>query len=139
MVRFRARRWASLAALVVVVAAGLFVHAVLPESAFSDIAGDALYAVAIYAGLVLLFPRTTAVAVGALAATWCVVVELFQLTGVPFALGAAFPPAALVFGSGFDARDLVVYAAAAAAAAAIDAMVGARAGIRTTSEGLDPS
>lgn len=121
------RRPAALAALVVVVATGLVVHAVGPPGAPTDIAGDALYAVAAYAGLVLLFPRAARATVGALAGVWCVGVELLQLTGVPVALAQRLPPVALVLGSGFDARDLVVYLTAVMAALGLDRAVAARA------------
>lgn len=88
---------------------GLFVHVALPDSHATDIAGDALYAAAVYLGLVLLAPHWQPVAVGALAAGWCIAVELFQLTGLPERWGAQFAPAMLVLGTVFDPRDLVVY------------------------------
>lgn len=118
-----ARRLAAAAALAACVAAGLAVHALVPDGAVGDITGDALYAVAIYAGLVLLFAPVRPLVLAATAAAWCVGVELFQLTGVPLALAAAFRPAALVFGTGFDARDLAVYPAAIAVAWAIDTAI----------------
>ena len=108
--------------LAIVVAAGLGVHAFLPDTAGSDIAGDALYAVAAYLAVVFVAPRVPAIAVGALAAGWCVAVELFQLTGVPEAL-SAFPPAMLVLGTVFDARDLVVYVLTIAAATLVDTLL----------------
>ncbi|WP_249353871.1 DUF2809 domain-containing protein [Microbacterium sp. 2FI] len=116
----RARRIGAAVVLAIVIAAGLFVAAVLPDTAATDIAGDALYAVAAYIGLVMLAPRARSLVIGAIALGWCVAVELFQLTGVPLALGAAFPPAMLVLGTVFDARDLVVYAVAVVAVCAID-------------------
>lgn len=92
-----------------VVGAGLTVHALLPDTAVTDVAGDALYAVAAYLAAVILAPRLRPLMVAAITATWCIAVELFQLTGIPLALGAAFPPSMLVLGTVFDARDLVVY------------------------------
>lgn len=121
----RARRLVAFAALAVVVAAGLAVHALLPDTAATDIAGDALYACAAYLAVVLIGPRLRPLAVGAIAAAWCVGVELFQLTGIPIAAGAAFPPAMLVLGTVFDPRDLVVYLFAITAATALDAVAGA--------------
>lgn len=121
------RRLVALAALVVVVAAGLFVAKVLPSSATTDIAGDALYAVAVYTGLVLLLPRVRRVILAVAATGWCVFVELLQLSGLPVALAERVPPIALVLGTGFDARDLVVYASAVLVAAAADAAVSSRA------------
>ena len=121
------RRLVALAALVVVVAAGLFVAKVLPSSMTTDIAGDALYAVAVYTGLVLLLPRIRRVVLAIAATGWCVFVELLQLSGLPVALAERIPPIALVLGTGFDARDLVVYASAVLVAAAADAAVSSRA------------
>jgi hypothetical protein len=120
------RRLVALAALVVVVAAGLFVAKVLPSSATTDIAGDALYAVAVYTGLVLLLPRVGRVILAIAATGWCVFVELLQLSGLPVALAERIPPIALVLGTGFDARDLVVYASAVLVAAVADAAVSSR-------------
>lgn len=121
------RRTAALIALALVVVVGLATHVLLPDTAASDIAGDALYAVAIYAFLVVAVPTWSPLAVGALAAGWCVAIELFQLTGIPMALGARFAPATLVLGTVFDARDLFVYPLAIAVAAAVDTLVRSRA------------
>lgn len=121
------RRLVALTALVVVVAAGLFVAKVLPSSTTTDIAGDALYAVAVYTGLVLLLPRLRRVVLAIAATGWCVFVELLQLSGLPVALAERILPIALVLGTGFDARDLVVYASAVLVAAAADAAVSSRA------------
>lgn len=92
-----------------VVAAGLLVHTRLPDSAATDIVGDALYAAAVYFAIVVVLPRWRSAAVGAAAAAWCVAVELFQLTGLPERWAGEFPPVVLVLGTVFDARDLVVY------------------------------
>ncbi|MBB3156427.1 hypothetical protein FHS07_000111 [Microbacterium proteolyticum] len=120
------RRPVALVALAVVVAAGLVVAKVLPSSAATDIAGDALYAVAVYAGLVVLLPRAGRPILAVAATGWCVFVELLQLTGLPVALAERIPPIALVLGTGFDARDLLVYASAVLVAAAADAVVRSR-------------
>lgn len=120
------RRLTSAGALGLVVATGLAVHLLAPDSAASDIAGDALYAVAVYLFVVVLAPRVRSLAAGLVAGGWCVAVELFQLTGVPLTAGAAFPPAMLVLGTVFDARDLVVYLVAIAAVTATDAALRAR-------------
>lgn len=104
---------------------GLLVHGVLPDSPATDIAGDALYALAAYLLVALLAPRLPAPAVGAIAAVWCIGVELFQLTGLPLAWGAQFPPVMLALGTVFDARDLVVYLVAIAVATGVDAGIGA--------------
>ena len=104
-----------------IVVAGLVVHGLPGASALSDIAGDALYTALVYLGVVAVWPRWSPAVAGAVAAGWCVAVELFQLTGLPARWGAAWSPAALVFGSAFDARDLVVYVATAALVAGADA------------------
>lgn len=114
------RRVSALAAAVVVLLAGLAVHGLLPDSAATDIAGDALYAAMISALVVAVAPRLPSVAAGAIAVAWCVGVELFQLTGVPERVGDVFPPAVLVLGTVFDARDLVVYAATIAVVTLVD-------------------
>ena len=117
----RSRRLVAALLLVVTIAAGLLVYGVLPDTVATDIAGDALYAVAAYLAVVLIAPRLPALATGAIAAAWCVAVELFQLTGLPLAWGAQFAPAMLVLGTVFDARDLLVYVATIILATAVDA------------------
>jgi len=117
----RTRRLVAALLLVATVVAGLLVHGVLPDTVATDIAGDALYAVAAYLAVVLIAPRLPALATGAIAAAWCVAVELFQLTGLPLAWGAQFAPAMLVLGTVFDARDLLVYVATIILATAVDA------------------
>ena len=118
--RPRTRRIVAAALLAATVGAGLVVHVALPDTAATDIAGDALYAVAAYLAVVLIAPRLPPLVVGAIAAAWCVGVELFQLTGLPLAWGAQFAPAMLVLGTVFDARDLGVYVATIALATACD-------------------
>ncbi|RUA26912.1 MAG: DUF2809 domain-containing protein [Actinobacteria bacterium] len=117
------RRVTAGVALGAVIAAGLGVHFLLPDMAATDIAGDALYAAAVYAFIILLIPRRHPLLVGAIALAWCVGIELFQLTGVPLAAGAAFPPAMLVLGTVFDPRDLLVYGATIVIVTATDAVI----------------
>ena len=116
------RRVVSAGVLLVAVATGLAVHFQLPDTDATDIAGDVLYAVAAWGVAVLLAPRWSALVVGAAATAWCVAVELFQLTGIPEAIGTVFPPAMLVLGTVFDARDLVVYVSAVAVLVVLDAL-----------------
>lgn len=120
------RRIAAVVVLGLAVVAGLLVPGQLPGAA-GDIAGDALYAVAVYAGLVVVVPRASSSLVAAVAAAWCVAVELFQLTGLPEQWGAAFRPIMLVLGTVFDARDLVVYMLAVAVVALTDVVARRRA------------
>ena len=117
------RRITAAVALGAVIAAGLGVHFLLPDTAATDIAGDALYAAAVYAFIILLIPRRHPLLVGAIALAWCVGIELFQLPGVPLAAGAAFPPAMLVLGTVFDPRDLLVYGATIVIVTATDAVI----------------
>jgi len=109
--------------LAAVVAAGLAVHALLPDSAATDIAGDALYAAAAYLAVVLIAPSLPVLAVGGIAALWCVAVELFQLTGLPLEWGARFAPVMLLLGTVFDGRDIFVYVVTIAVLCVMDAFV----------------
>jgi len=84
--------------------------------------GDILYAVAAHLAVVILAPRLPPLVVGIIAAGWCVLIELFQLTGIPLQLGTAFPPSMLVLGTVFDARDIALYLATAALLTAVDAV-----------------
>lgn len=112
----------------VTIGAGLIVHTVLPDTPASDIAGDALYALAVSLFVIALAPRLGSIVVGAIAAVWCVGVELFQLTGIPESLGAVFTPAMLVLGTVFDARDLLVYLLTLAVVTVIDLLLRRRSG-----------
>ena len=123
------RRLAAAALGVITVVAGLAVHALLPDSVVTDVAGDALYALLIVLGVIVVAPRMRSLAVGAIALVWCAGVEIFQLSGLPVRWAEHVPPVALVFGTGFDARDLLVYAASIAVAVGVDALVRRRAGV----------
>ncbi len=120
------RRIVSLLALLALVLTGLAVHLFLSDTAATDIAGDALYASAVYAFLTLVLARQRPIVVGAIALAWCVGVEVFQLTGIPLLLGASFPPAMLVLGTVFDPRDLVVYASTIGLMTATDVVIARR-------------
>jgi len=123
MTSSRRRRVAGALSLGATVAVGLAVHGWGSNPVLGDIAGDALYTVAVYSLLVAVWPRLSPVSVGAIAAGGSVAVELFQATGVPATLAERVPPIALVLGRGFDARDLVVYVAAAVVAGVVDTAV----------------
>jgi MFS superfamily sulfate permease-like transporter len=117
------RRRVTLAALAVAtVGIGLLVHRSV-SGRVGDVAGDALYAVLIYLLAALVAPRWPRPAVAIVAFVFCAGVELLQLTGLPHEWASVFPPIRLVLGSGFDVRDLAVYAGAAAVAAVIDVVV----------------
>lgn len=123
------RRILALAGIVVVVA-GLSVHAFAPDGFVSDAAGDALYAALIYLLVAFLAPRWASWATGSVALAWCVAVELFQLTGLPEQWGAAFRPLMLVFGTVFSPSDLLFYALGVAVAVVVDAAVRRRGSVR---------
>lgn len=108
---------------VVAVASGLVVHLGVPDGAASDIAGDALYVVAVWGGLVALLPRLSPWVVGAVVVAWCVGVEIFQLSGWPLRWAGEWPPIVLVFGTVFDPRDLLVYAVTASLITVVDVVV----------------
>jgi hypothetical protein len=107
------RQAAGLAAAVVVLA-GLAARAALPPALGGPV-GDALYATLVVVLVVLVRPRTAPAVAALTGLALCVAVELFQLTGVPAALGAWWPPARLVLGTTFWAPDLLRYAVGAAA------------------------
>lgn len=113
------------------VMAGLAMRFALPRSAATDIGGDALYAVLVYAAMVFVAPRTRPATVALAAGAICAAIELLQLTGLPRAWAASFPPIALVLGTGFDARDIIVYLAAVTIAAVVDLVTGRRRSLRT--------
>ncbi|WP_256728892.1 DUF2809 domain-containing protein [Microbacterium oleivorans] len=115
------RRLVALVGAGMTIAAGLLVHRVLPDTAASDIAGDALYALLVYLLVIAVAPRLRIRLAAAIGAAWCVAVELLQLTGLPASAGASFPPAMLVLGTVFDPRDLVVYLVTIGFAAGTDA------------------
>lgn len=130
-----ARRLLAAAGVVLAVGAGLFVHAVLPDTAATDIAGDALYAAVAYLLVVLVAPRLAPVPAGIIAASWCVGVELFQLTGLPEQWGAAWMPIMLVLGTVFDPRDILVYLLTVLVLVVIDLLLRGRVSSRSPSRG----
>ncbi|WP_426181928.1 DUF2809 domain-containing protein [Microbacterium sp. TWP3-1-2b2] len=119
--RFTARRrFALVAVAVVVLIGGLLVHRFGSGKA-GDIAGDALYAVLVYLLFATLLARTSRTLPAALAIIFCTAVEFLQLTDLPRTWALAFPPSALVLGSSFAQRDLLVYPASVLLALIVDA------------------
>ena len=114
----RRRSW-LLVAGALTIAVGLAAH-LLGSGPLADLAGDALYAVLVYLVMAFVFPRASMLRVGLSALGICVLIELFQLTGLPAELAAAFWPVRLVLGAGFDALDLVAYAAGVVLATVCD-------------------
>lgn len=120
---FRIHRRVALTSLAAAtVGIGLLVHRSVGGTV-GDIAGDALYALLIYLLAALVAPSARRPIVAVIAFAVCGGVELLQLTALPREWAAVFPPIELVLGSGFDARDIVVYAAAVAAASVVDIAV----------------
>jgi hypothetical protein len=109
-------------AAVLVVAAGLVVHAVVPGFV-GDFTGDVLYAVLVYLLAAFLLPRTPAIVPAAIAVAVSCLIEVWQLTGGPADLAAAFPPARFVVGTTFSALDLLGYALGAVVGALADPLL----------------
>lgn len=120
-----ARRRRLLVSAVLVVAAGLVTH-LAGSGPIADIAGDALYAVLIYLVIAIVFPRAAFWVVGVTALALCMLIECFQLTGLPGLWAESFWPVRLVLGVGFDVRDLAAYAVGACAAALVDSALSRR-------------
>lgn len=122
-----------LAAVCGVVALGLIVRFGV-GGALGDFVGGVLYTILI---ALLVYPLLSlgrigrgrrarvwlAAAIGGLISA---AIELLQLTGIPAALSAVFPPARLVFGTSFAALDLWAYAAGALLFGAVGTLVAAR-------------
>ena len=92
-----------------------------------DVLGDALWAVMIVWWLGVLAPTMRLTARGGVALAICVAVEVSQLLHTP-ALDAVRRTllGRLMLGSGFDARDLVAYAAGVLAAVVLERTVSGR-------------
>ena len=120
--RARRRRLAAGLLVVPVVVLGLGAR-FLGAGPAADLSGGVLYAVLIYVLLVFLRPRAAAWTNAAIALAFCVAVELLQITPIPAALGAAFPPARLVLGSTFVPLDLLAYLIGTALAFGIDSLI----------------
>lgn len=110
--RLRHRVVAAVAALLTMTA-GLSVRSALGGDA-AKYAGDALYALLIFWLVLVVAPRTRAGIAAVVALGVSAAVELFQLTGVPAALGAHSTLARLVLGTTFNGPDLAFYAVGAA-------------------------
>jgi len=88
-----------------------------------DLAGGALYAALVQLLVLVVAPSARTGVAAATALGTCLAVELAQLTPVPAAVVAAWPPAAYVLGSTFVATDLLAYAAGVAAVTAGDVLL----------------
>lgn len=79
------------------------------SGALQQYSGTALYASMVYAGVFVLVPAARPIVAGAAAVTFCWLVELLQLTGLPAELSEHSLAARLVLGVQFDATDLAWY------------------------------
>ena len=103
------------AAAAAVLGAGLAVRAG-PPGPFSKYAGVALYATLIYTIVVVVAPQVRQRVAALVALSFCVAVELAQLTPVPAALSGRSRLARLVLGTTFHPPDLLFYAVGVAGA-----------------------
>jgi hypothetical protein len=79
------------------------------SGALQQYSGTALYASMVYAGMFVLVPTARPVVAGVAALTFCWLVELLQLTGLPAELSEHSLAARMVLGVQFDAADLAWY------------------------------
>lgn len=86
----------------------------------ADLLGGVLYAGLVFVLLALVGPAARTRTLAAIAAGWCVGVELWQLTGLPAEWGGWFPPLRLVLGSGFSSWDLISAVGGVVLAAGVD-------------------
>ena len=91
---------------VVVVTLGVVAKLAVPGLA-GDLLGQVLCTVLLALLLRLVAPRAPGVVVAGAASAASVGVEVLQLTGLPAAVSATFPPAAWVLGSTFAVTDLL--------------------------------
>lgn len=79
------------------------------EGWLEQYSGTALYGSMVYAGVLVLRPRTVPLAAGVVAVGFCWLIEGFQLSGVPAELSVRSLLARLVLGVQFDLTDLAWY------------------------------
>jgi len=118
-------RRAWIAAALTIIALGLVVHryGLGLSSEAHDVAGDALWAMMIFAWLGALRPMASLTVRGGAALAICWAVEISQLYHTP-SLDALRQTTIgqLVLGTDFDARDLAAYALGVLAATALEAL-----------------
>jgi hypothetical protein len=88
--------------------------------------GTALYASLVYAGVLFLWPRIAPLLAAAIAVSFCWLVEVSQLTGIPATLSAHNLLARLVLGVQFDWTDIAWYPVGIVPLVAVDWLLGAR-------------
>ena len=121
--RSRIRRALLGIAGLMIVVLGLSIRT-LSDAAWTGPAGDGLYAVLVYVLVAILVPSKSKALIAAAAVAVCLMIELFQLTGLPAELGEFWPPVRLVLGTTFGTADLLAYAGGAAVAYTVDKITG---------------
>ena len=81
--------------------------------------GDVLYAVMVFSGWTVLFPRRRTIELGVAALLLCYAIETFQLTGIPLAY-AHLRGVRWVLGTTFAWHDIACYTVGIAFACALD-------------------
>ncbi|MEU8007771.1 DUF2809 domain-containing protein [Catellatospora sp. NPDC049111] len=119
------RRLHALAAAIAVLVIALLIRA-LADGPLEQHSGTALYASMIYAGVFVLRPRTTPLLAGAVAITFCWLVELSQLTGLPAYLSEHSLLARLALGVAYDPLDMLWYPAGVLPLVAVHLLTRAR-------------
>lgn len=115
-------RFALLLAITIVL--GLASRAVrVGWSVWDKSLGDVLYTVAAYLVLAIALPRARPVSLAAAAFGFSLAIELFQITGIPWALGRDRAWVRLLLGTTFAWHDVACYALGAVAIAIIAARV----------------
>ena len=122
---FRTRLgFVGLAVATVAIGLLLHFHGTALDRTVRDVLGDALWAMMIAWWLGALAPQARAVVRASIALVLCWVVEFSQRLRIPLIDDWRQTPVGhLIFGSGFDARDLAAYAIGVLAALALELAV----------------
>ncbi|MFZ4843168.1 DUF2809 domain-containing protein [Mycetocola saprophilus] len=113
------RRRGLLIALVACVALGLAVTK-LGSGEVAGFAGDALYAVAAYLAIGILWVRLRPIPLGLVTVAICWAIEFFQATGIPLRLAEQWIGWRYLLGTTFNGVDLIAYLLGGVLIAALD-------------------
>ncbi|WP_183091854.1 DUF2809 domain-containing protein [Mycetocola lacteus] len=114
------RRRTLLIALATCVALGLAVTK-LGSGEVAGFAGDALYAVAAYLAIGMLWVRLRPIPLGFLTVAICWAIEFFQATGIPLRLAEQWIGWRYLLGTTFNWVDLIAYLLGGVLVAVLDA------------------
>lgn len=117
------RRFILCVAAVSVIPVGLAARFLL-QGGLADLAGGAFYAVLIYLLVGVIKPVWHPTRLAIVAFGISALVEFLQLSPLPSAFSAVFPPMRLVLGTSFSVADLPVYAVGAILALVVDRGLG---------------